>query len=91
MDEYTPNGHHMRTHQVAPAKPVHDLGVEPLIGIRDVATFFGLSQATIRRWVREGKLPSIKIGRSPKFHKSDILRLVKTTMPTTQPTEDPIC
>lgn len=47
------------------------------LSIREVAEFFGVHQETLRRWDREGKLKSVRIGERGhrKYKKEDIEKL----------------
>jgi len=48
----------------------HDF--EPLVSVTEVATVFGRSERTIRRWVRVGKLPTVRVGASMFFRREDV-------------------
>jgi len=47
--------------------------------IREVAELLGVHQETVRRWDRDGKLKSIRIGKTGhrKYRKADIDRLLE--------------
>lgn len=49
------------------------------LSIREVAEFLGVHQETLRRWDREGKLRSVRIGERGhrKYKKEDIEKLSK--------------
>ncbi|OFW63672.1 hypothetical protein A3A76_04415 [Candidatus Woesebacteria bacterium RIFCSPLOWO2_01_FULL_39_23] len=45
---------------------------EKILTIREVATLLKYSEATIRSWVKSGKLPAFKIGRKYRIRLRDI-------------------
>ena len=46
-----------------------------LMTVNEVAEYFRVSTSTIWRWLREGKLDSVKIGDSRRFRREDIMRM----------------
>ena len=36
---------------------------EALLGVEDVAGYFGVTKTTVYRWCKEGRVPCLKIGR----------------------------
>lgn len=46
-----------------------------LMTVNEVAEYLRVSTSTIWRWLREGKLSSIKIGNSRRFQREDIMRM----------------
>ncbi len=46
-----------------------------LMTVNEVAEYFRVSASTIWRWLREGKLDSVKIGDSRRFRREDIMRI----------------
>lgn len=75
----------MKTH---PAQPLAPLAVScytrymdnDLIGTAEAATILGVSNVTITRWVKSGRLPiAARVSASPNaamlFHRSDVERL----------------
>ena len=46
--------------------------------VKDVAQMFKVHEMTVRRWVKEGKLPSKKTG-SLRFTEQDIKTFMKNT------------
>lgn len=46
--------------------------MKKLISVKDVADTYGVSEWTIRRWVREKNIGAIKIGNTYKFTEEDL-------------------
>jgi len=53
-------------------------GNEVLLDVGQVAEMFKISVATVRRWVWQGYIPYMKIGKAIRFSKSDIENWVST-------------
>ena len=53
--------------------------LEPLYSIREVAGAFGVSEETIRRWIRAGQIPYTQVGplRLKRLRPSEIAKEVK--------------
>ena len=51
---------------------------EVLLDVGQVAAMFKISIATVRRWVLQGFIPYMKIGKAIRFSKSDIDNWVST-------------
>lgn len=49
----------------------------PLLTIAEVAEYMGLSEYTIRRWVRSGVLPVTKLGRSVRIRSDELERFIE--------------
>jgi len=54
----------------------------------DVAAYLGISEDTVRRWVKSGKLPpvnpkhpSLQRAKAYRFRKADVDRIASTTYP----------
>lgn len=53
--------------------------MENLIGYDDVANILGIKVVTVKKWVKEGKLPHVKIGRKcTRFKKSDLDQFIES-------------
>ena len=48
----------------------------PLMTVRGVADYLGVSEPTIWRWIRQGKLIGIKIGNARRFSTDEIASLI---------------
>lgn len=48
---------------------------ERLLSPREVARRWGIHTITLRRWTKEGRLKSLKLGRSVRFQMEEILRV----------------
>lgn len=48
---------------------------EPLWKVKDVSQYLRLSEDTVRNLARNQEIPAIKIGRSWRFKKEDILQI----------------
>ena len=51
---------------------------EVLLDVGQVAAMFKISTATVRRWVWQGYIPYMKIGKAIRFSKLDIDNWVRT-------------
>ena len=51
---------------------------EAYLPVAEVAKRLGLSQETIRRWLRLGKMPGRKIGQMHYVREADMKRFLKT-------------
>lgn len=51
--------------------------MEKIYTIQEVAELLRVNQMTIRRWIKSGKIKSIKIGRKYLFNESELKRLLK--------------
>lgn len=45
---------------------------DQLLTTKQLAEYLGVSERTIRRWCAEGRIKSIRIGRTVRFRLSDI-------------------
>ena len=43
--------------------------------VKEVAELLKMSEATVRKWCREGVLPAVKLGKSYRIRRSDIDKL----------------
>ena len=48
-----------------------------LLSVERLAELWCVSEATVRRWAREGELPAVRIGKCWRFRESDLLRLIE--------------
>ena len=56
---------------------------KPLWTISDVAKYFNVSQASIRRWWSEGRLPApVKVHRTIRWRPSDIEKCLSEATPS---------
>lgn len=46
--------------------------LEKWVNLEDIADYLGVSNDTIRGWVRQGKLPAYKVGKRYKFKYSEV-------------------
>ena len=51
---------------------INSVSPEKWVNIEDVAEHLSMREDTVRTWVREGKLPCIKVGKRYKFKLSEI-------------------
>jgi excisionase family DNA binding protein len=66
---------HIRT-LLEGANPVAVLDATPTLNYSEVALIFRVDRSTIYRWVREGHLPSIKVGRRSFIRSVDLRTLL---------------
>lgn len=46
--------------------------MEALISVKQAAESLGCSEALLRKWLCQGKLPSVKVGRLTRIRQSDL-------------------
>jgi excisionase family DNA binding protein len=49
-----------------------EVTVEKWVNLKDIAEHLSVSQDTVRTWIKEGKLPFYKAGKSYKFKISEV-------------------
>jgi putative transcriptional regulator len=49
-----------------------EITVEKWVNLKDIAEHLSVSQDTVRTWIKEGKLPFYKAGKSYKFKISEV-------------------
>jgi len=49
---------------------------ERLLTVREVASFLGIHEKTIYRWIRSRRLPCVRVGTRLRFQPGDVLRWV---------------
>ena len=49
---------------------------DKIMNVEELAKFFGVSNQTIWRWCKSGKLPAFKIGSQWKIRQSDINKII---------------
>lgn len=52
----------------------------PLLGAEEVAAIFRVSGRTLRRWDRRGLLKPVRVGRSIRYRREDVARLIAREM-----------
>jgi excisionase family DNA binding protein len=52
---------------------------EPLYTPKEIAAMYRKKPSTIRKWIRTGILPALRIGRSYLINEADVLSLVQAT------------
>jgi PTS system nitrogen regulatory IIA component len=57
---------------------------EPYVPIEELAKHFSVSVSTVRGWIRENTIPTLKIGGVYRFRKSEVETVFKQRL---QPTE----
>ena len=65
--------------QIAQKPPVHVPveGFPTLLKVKEVCQLLGVSKPTIYEWMREGKMPSLKIGARRLFDAADIEAVIQ--------------
>jgi excisionase family DNA binding protein len=53
---------------------------DKILGVEDLTGFFGVSDQTIWRWCKSGKLPAFKIGSQWKVRQSDLNRIINNKL-----------
>lgn len=49
-------------------------GIDPLLSTTKVAALFDVRPETVRDWIEQGKIEGVKINRSWRIKKSEVLR-----------------
>jgi len=60
-------------------------GTDKIMNVEELAKFFGVSNQTIWRWCKAGKLPAFKIGSQWKIRQSDINKVINHKITATKP------
>ncbi len=55
----------------------HDTFDESFLTVAEVAELLKLNQQTVRNWIDQGSLPSVKVGRRVRIKRSDFDRIVE--------------
>jgi excisionase family DNA binding protein len=50
---------------------------EALLNAKEVAEYFGVKTTTVYRWCREGRIPSLKIGKHWRMRREQLVDFVK--------------
>jgi excisionase family DNA binding protein len=58
--------------QSANVHPLREVTLEPLYDSHEVAEKCRVSEKSLHRWAREGKIPAVKFGKLWRFRKSTI-------------------
>lgn len=61
----------------ATVETAHELGLRRMVTISESAAFLGVSHSTIKILIREGKVPSVKIGGSRRIPIDALLELAR--------------
>ena len=51
--------------------------VVKMLSVKETADFFGVTKRTVFRWIKCGKIKSVKIGRTDRIKKSEIDRVIE--------------
>lgn len=46
---------------------------DPLLNVKEVASMWGVNEETVRRWVRLGRLPVLRIMGTMRFRRRDVI------------------
>ena len=55
--------------------------LEGLATLDEAAQFFGCTVAGVRRWIGQGRLPKVKLGRLTRIRRSDLMKIAATGLP----------
>ena len=50
--------------------------VMKMLSVKETADLFGVTKRTIFRWIKSGKMKSVKIGRTVRIKESEIKRVI---------------
>jgi excisionase family DNA binding protein len=59
--------------------PIKD---DKILSVEELAKFFGVSDQTIWRWCKSGKVPAFKIGSQWKVRQSDLNKIINQKVET---------
>lgn len=62
---------------------------DKILDVEDLAKFFGVSNQTVWRWCKSGKLPAFKIGAQWKIRQSDINKVINQKITTKKAENQP--
>lgn len=62
---------------------------DKIMNVEELAKFFGVSNQTIWRWCKAGKLPAFKIGSQWKIRQSDINKIINQKIVKKDDRKDP--
>ena len=48
-----------------------------MLSVKETAELFGVTKRTVFRWIKSGKMKSVKIGRTVRIKESEIERVIK--------------
>jgi excisionase family DNA binding protein len=48
---------------------------DPFVTVPQIATELGVNEVTVRTWIRSGRLPAIRAGRTYRVRRSDLERM----------------
>ena len=60
---------------------------DKILGVTELAKFFGVSEQTIWRWCKAGKIPAFKIGSQWRIRQSDLNRIINQKVSKLKPTD----
>jgi len=46
--------------------------MDPLLTVKDAAQYLQCSEAAVRKWIYQRKIPHVKIGRLTRLHRRDV-------------------
>jgi excisionase family DNA binding protein len=55
-----------------------DYNFEPLVDAKEIGKLLGLHPKTVQKMAREGKIPSVPVGRFRKYRKSEVDRSLRS-------------
>jgi excisionase family DNA binding protein len=58
---------------------------DKIMNVEQIAKFFGVSDQTIWRWCKAGKIPAFKIGAQWKIRRSDLNRIISQKLNSRKP------
>ncbi len=58
--------------------------MDRLLSVKEAAGCLGCSEALLRKWIYQGKLPFVKVGRLTRIRQADIEALMRVGMQSVQ-------
>ncbi len=50
-----------------------------LLGVEEIAEYFGVKKSTVWRWSREGRIPCLKVGKGWRIRREELEDFLKRT------------
>ena len=62
---------------------------DKILNVEQLAKFFGVSDQTIWRWCKSGKIPAFKIGSQWKIRQSDLNKIINQKLAAKKSSKQP--
>lgn len=73
-------------HKVQVSTPkANDQHVIDLVSVSEGADILACGQQSLRRWIRQGRVPAVRLGKSVRLRRPDVLRIAQAGLPPKSP------